>query len=111
MPLRRRYNRISPEAYDLSPTTRRGLRLGRPLPSLLTQPPSINCSNTGASWRSPGVSTKVIGLPLPSQRTWILVENPPRLRPNASVCGSPLCPSCMLVSTLDGAIYEVDFPL
>src|SRR5215216_1727469 len=92
MPLRRRYNRIEREAYDLSAATRRGLLLGRPRPCLLTCPPSINCSNTGASWRSPEVSTNVIGLPLPSHRTWILVENPPRLRPSASDCGSPLLP-------------------
>src|SRR5207237_4460641 len=92
MPLRRRYNRIERLAYDLSPATRRGLRLGRPLPCLLTHPPSISCSNTGASWLSPGVSTKVIGLPLPSQRTWILVENPPLLLPKASACRSPLLP-------------------
>jgi hypothetical protein len=29
----------------------------------------------------------VIGLPLPSQRTWILVERPPWLRPKASAAG------------------------
>jgi len=34
------------------------------------------------SW--PGVSKKVINLPVPSQRTCILVVNPPRLRPKAS---------------------------
>ena len=34
------------------------------------------------SW--PGVSKKVISLPIPSQRMCILVVNPPRLRPKAS---------------------------
>jgi len=34
------------------------------------------------SW--PGVSKKVINRPVPSQRTCILVLNPPRLRPSAS---------------------------
>lgn len=32
----------------------------------------------------------VINLPLPSARRWTLVLKPPRLRPNASVAGSPL---------------------
>jgi len=92
MPLRRKYNLIVRDAYERSAATRLGLLLGRPRPCLLTAPPSINCSNTGASWRSPGVSMNVKGLPLPSHRMWILVENPPRLRPNASFCGSPLLP-------------------
>src|SRR5215210_142232 len=92
MPLRRRYNRIPRAAYDLSPTTRRGLRLGRPRPCLLTLPPSIKPSKATVSWHWPGVSTKVIGLPLPSQRTCTLVENPPRLLPKASCSGSPPLP-------------------
>lgn len=92
MPLRRRYNLIRRQAYDLSPTKRRGLRLGRPRPGLLTLPPSINSSKGTVSWRSPGVSTKVIGLPRPSHRTCTLVENPPRLRPRASFSGSPPLP-------------------
>lgn len=92
MPLRRKYNLIRREAYERSAATRRGLHLGLPLPGRLTSPPAINSSNTGASWRSPGVSTYVMGLPLPSHRTWTLVEKPPLLRPNASVTGSPFLP-------------------
>src|SRR5215203_5675316 len=92
MPLRRRYNLIPREAYERSAATRLGLRLGLPLPCLCTLPLSINSSNSGASWRSPGVSTKVIGLPLPSHRICILVENPPLLLPNASTFGSPFLP-------------------
>src|SRR6266498_382641 len=92
MPLRRRYNLIRRQAYDLSPTKRRGLRLGRPRPCLRTLPPSIHYSKGTVSWRSPGVSTYVIGFPLPSQRTCILVEKPPRLLPKASCSGSPPLP-------------------
>lgn len=92
MPLRRRYNRTARLAYDLSPTTRPGLRLGRPRPCLLTPPPSISSSKATVSWRSPEVSTYVIGLPLPSHRTCTLVEYPPRLRPRASRSGPPFLP-------------------
>lgn len=95
MPLRRRYNLIRRQAYDLSPTKRPGLRLGRPRPCLLTLPPSINSSKgtvSWRSWRSPGVSTYVYGLPLPSHRACTLVENPPLLRPKASFSGSPPLP-------------------
>ncbi len=92
MPLRRKYNLIRREAYERSAATRRGLHLGLPLPARLISPPAINSSKIGASWRSPGVSTYVIGLPLPSHRTCTLVEKPPLLRPKASVTGSPFLP-------------------
>ena len=94
MPRRRKYILIRREAYERSAAIRRGLHLGLPLPvpERLTCPPAINCSNMGASWRSPGVSTYVMGLPLPSHRTCTLVEKPPLLRPNASVTGSPFLP-------------------
>jgi len=92
MPRRRRYNLIRRQAYERSAATRRGLLLGLPRPCLLTSPPAINCSNMGASWRSPGVSTYVIGLPLPSHRTCTLVEKPPLLLPSASATGSPFLP-------------------
>ncbi len=87
-PRLRRYWRILRLLYPLSAAMRPGSRLGLPLPRRLTAPCSINCSNTGASCASPGVSTNVIGFPLPSARTCILVENPPRLLPRACSAGS-----------------------
>ncbi len=69
------------------------------LHQLLKRCAFVNCSNAVHSCASPPVSTKTkaTGLPLPSHLTCILVENPPRLRPNASpswpieppFCGSP----------------------
>lgn len=97
-PSLRKYRRILPLLYPLSAAIRPGSRLGLPRPCLLIAPCSINCSNTGASCASPGVSTNVIGLPLPSARTCILVENPPRLLPKAcsegsvGLFGSPFLP-------------------
>jgi hypothetical protein len=103
MPLRRRYARMALNEYPLSPTILPGKSLGRPLPLRLMLPCSINCSNTVHSCCWPGVSTNVTGLPLPSHLTCILVPNPPRLQPKASVsgpsCGSPflhLVPSGLL---------------
>src|SRR5437870_2851495 len=90
IPRRRRYNLILPLLYPLSQATRLGRCLGLPRPCRLTAPPSITCSKTVASCCWPGVSTKVIGLPLPSHRICILVLNPPLLRPNASFSASPL---------------------
>jgi len=89
-PRLRRYKRILRLVYPLSATIRLGKRRGRPHPGRLTAPLSISCSNTVTSCCCPGVSTNVTGLPSPSQRTWILVEKPPWLRPNASFSGSPL---------------------
>ena len=89
-PLLRRYKRISRLVYPLSATIRLGKRRGRPLPVRLTAPLSISCLNTVTSCCWPGVSVNVTGLPAPSHRTCILVENPPWLRPNASFSGSPL---------------------
>ena len=125
MPRLAKYPRIRLEEYALSAAIRCGKRLGLPLPARLMAPPSINVSNIVDSWASPGVSSNTTGLPLPSHRTCILVENPPWLRPKASLSGPdagspgfgspcpPLrsCPSSVLVSTHDGAICEVDFPL
>jgi hypothetical protein len=89
-PFLRKYKRIWREVYPLSATTRLGRRRGRPLPVRLTAPLSISCLNTVTSCCWPGVSANVTGLPAPSHLTWILVENPPWLRPNASFSGSPL---------------------
>src|SRR5207249_1464147 len=71
---------------------------------------SINSSKGTVSWRSPRVSMKVIGLPLPSQRTCILVENPPRLRPNASFCGSPLLPRLRAGEHVSRSYHRSGFP-
>src|SRR3954471_9021920 len=90
MPLRRRYCRMLLNEYPLSPTILPGSRLGLPLPARLMLPCSINCSNTVHSCCCPGVSTNVTGLPFPSHLTCILVPNPPRLQPKASLSG----PSC-----------------
>jgi hypothetical protein len=92
MPIPRlaKYPRIRLLEYALSAATLKGKRLGLglPLPGFLMAPPSINFSNTVDSCASPGVSSKTTGLPLPSHRTCILVENPPWLRPSASSLGS-----------------------
>jgi hypothetical protein len=87
-PRLRKKVRILRLLYPLSATIRPGSRLGLPRPLRLIAPCSSNCSNTVASCCSPGVSTNVIGLPLPSQRTCILVDNPPLLLPNACSEGS-----------------------
>src|ERR671917_1940849 len=74
------------------PTTRCGLSLGLHL-APFTTPWAINWGNTGASWRWPGVSTRVISLPPPSARRCTLVLQPPWLRPKASPSGfSPWLP-------------------
>lgn len=61
-----------------------------------------------ASW--PSVSAKRKGLPNPSTVRWILVLNPPRLRPKVCACWPPLflCPSGKGMGTHDGA---VDYPI
>ncbi len=82
-----KYPRIRLFEYALSAATLKGKRLGLPRPLRLMAPPSINFSNTVDSCVSPGVSSNTTGLPLPSQRTCNLVENPPLLRPKASVSG------------------------
>jgi hypothetical protein len=96
MPRLAKYPRIRLFEYALSAATLAGKRLGLPLPRLLIAPPSINSSNTVDSCCSPGVSSNTSGLPAPSHLTWILVENPPLLRPSASFsgpsCGSPFLP-------------------
>lgn len=88
MPRLAKYPRIRLFEYALSAATRAGKRLGRPRPLRLMAPLSIKSSNTVESWASPGVSSNTTVLPLPSQRTCSLVENPPLLRPNASLGGS-----------------------
>ena len=45
-----------------------------------------------------------MGLPSASTVAWILVLNPPRLRPRACFCGSPFCTSAVLVGAHDGRI-------
>ena len=85
----RQYRLILRLLYPLSPTTLCGRIFGRPGPVRLTAPPSISVSNIVASWPCPGVSATVINLPLPSARRCTLVLNPPWLRPNASLVGSP----------------------
>lgn len=70
--------------YALSAASRLGRRLGQPRPGRLIPPRSSRVSTTVASCCWPGVRTKVMSWPLPSTRTWILVLNPPWLRPKAS---------------------------
>lgn len=101
MPRLRKYSLILRAEYERSPATRLGLRLGRPRPARLISPPSINCSNTTLSCRSPGVSTYVIGLPLPSHLTCIFVEKPPLLLPNASSGRSTRSSNCSNSSNAD----------
>ena len=111
IPRRAKYARIRLFEYALSAATRCGKRPGLPLPGFLMAPPSISFSNTVDSCASPGVSSNTTGLPLPSQRTCILVENPPWLRLKASESGSPFRPQRRAHQHAAGAIYEVDLPL
>lgn len=92
IPRRRRKWRMGPPQYPLSPTMRFGRIFGRPRPERLTAPLVINASKAVASWRWPGVSTKVMGLPRPSARTWTFVLKPPRPRPSASASGVVFLP-------------------
>lgn len=85
----RQWRLILPLLYALSPAVRFGLILGRPRPTRLTEPLSINVSKNAASCRCPGASTIAISLPPPSARKCTLVLNPPWLRPKASLAGSP----------------------
>ena len=84
IPRRRRKWRMGPPQYPLSPAMRWGRIFGRPRPGRLTAPLVIKASKAVASWRCPAVKSRVMGLPWPSARTWTLVLNPPRPRPNAS---------------------------
>jgi hypothetical protein len=84
IPRRRRKRRMGTPQYPLSPAMRWGRIFGRPRPGRLTVPLVIKASKTVASWRCPAVKSRVMGLPWPSARTWTLVLNPPRPRPNAS---------------------------
>jgi hypothetical protein len=92
LPCWRAYCRIRRLLYPLSPTTRRGRHWGRPGPRRFPAPVSINVGKTKASCRGPGVNTRVNSWPSPSVRRCTLVLNPPWLRPNASVSGSPFLP-------------------
>jgi hypothetical protein len=92
IPRRRRKRRTGPPQYPLSPTMRFGRIFGRPQPGRLTAPLFINASMAVASWRWPGVSTRVRGLPRPSARTCTFVLKPPRLRPSASASGVVFLP-------------------
>lgn len=70
--------------YPWSAASRFGRRLGQPLPRRLMPPWSSRVCATVASCCGPGVKTNVMKWPFPSTRTWILVLNPPWLRPKAS---------------------------
>jgi hypothetical protein len=70
-------------AVALIVPSRRGRSFGGPRPRRLIAPWASNWGRALCSWRWPAVTTKVTGLPRPSARTWILVLNPPRLRPRA----------------------------
>jgi hypothetical protein len=92
IPRRRRKLRSGPPQYPLSPTIRYGRSFGRPQPRRLTAPLLINASNAVASWRWPGVSTRVRSLPRPSARTCTFVLKPPRLPLSASASGVVFLP-------------------
>ena len=92
IPRRRRNWRMGRPQYPLSATMRLGRIFGRPRLGRLTIPVVINASKAVASWRCPAVNTRLIGLPWPSARRWILVLNPPRPRPSASASGVVFLP-------------------
>lgn len=87
------------------PITGLGHSRFRPLPCLMA-PCSINSSATLISCCCPGVSKKVMICPFRFTLRWILVLNPPRLRPRAF-----FCPCCMLMRSDHRTIYQVDFPV
>ena len=92
MPRLRKYMRNLRLLYPLSPDIRFGRNLGCPPLRRRMAPCSMSCSATVMSCRWPGVSKKVINLPIPSARTCSFVLKPPRLRPKASVSGSLFLP-------------------
>jgi hypothetical protein len=83
---------------------------GRPRPGRGTAPVSNNAGRARCSCRSPPVRTLVMGLPWRSQRRWIFVLKPPRLRPSA---WGPLfsSPRRVLVGSNHAAIGKVQGPV
>src|SRR3954451_3659398 len=79
-------------------------------------PLSSRPSRTICSWRSPPVSTAMIGLPPPSARRCSLVENPPCERPRDSSGASPpdgagpAGAGGVLMSPNNGGIHKVQVP-
>lgn len=74
-------------------------------------PLSIKVSACRISLSCPGVSKKVINLPVPSQRKWILVLKPPRLSPNASCSALLFCPSSMWMGAYGCGVNEMEFSI
>src|SRR3954471_5620006 len=80
-------------------------------------PPSSRPSRAICSWRSPPVSTAMIGLPPASARRCSLVENPPCERPRASSGASPpdgagpASAGGVLMSANNGGIDKVEVPV
>src|SRR5579884_4056168 len=104
---RRSRRRASGLLYALSPASRGRLRPGRRI-----APRSRTASRAICSWRSPPVSTATRGLPLPSTRRWIVVENPPCERPSASPPdgAGPAGAGGVLMGANDGGIDKVQAP-
>jgi|GEM_PF-6609456 len=89
IPRSSRYSSIQSARYPLSPASATGHATGSPLWSASSSSaPSSSWSRTVDSWVWPGVKQKCKGWPTPSQSRWILVDNPPRERPNAWSSGS-----------------------
>src|SRR4051794_18128121 len=108
----RKCSRAGRPAKALSPTTRRGRRRGRPRLRRIA-PASRSAGRATLSWRSPPVRWKVTGLPCPSALTWILVEKPPRERPNASPpdSASPASAGGVLMGANDARVHKVQIPV
>lgn len=82
-----KYASIQSARYPLSPAILTGHSNGLSSSSLMPNPSSRSMSPC-VSWTCPAVRWKWSGCPKRSQRRWILVENPPRDRPNAWSRGS-----------------------
>src|SRR4051794_36801290 len=78
MPRDRAASRLALLSYPLSPTTARGVMSG---------PRSSRIEKCRLSLACPGVRSKAIGRPPKSVLRWILVEKPPRERPNIALEG------------------------
>src|SRR5437763_7186401 len=85
-------------SYPLSVIAMRGRMFG---------PMSSDVSNWVLSLASPPVRWKSRGLPSRSVLRWILVEKPPRERPNAWRC-CPFCPGRRDVGACGRAVEELD---
>ena len=111
-----RYSSIQSARYPLSPPRANGQEIRAPFSSRRVWSAEMrSSSNTDDSCVWPAVRWKPSGRPLPSQRMWILVEKPPRERPNAWSQGSsgslffhrplrtaPPAPSCRRYTTTAG---------